>query len=145
VDGSAELCRLAAANIGQPVVCCDFREYAPEKPLIGIWASASLLHLTPEEISGVVSRLAGHLIPGGCFYMSFKYGTFSGERDGRFYTDMDETSLKRLLDGIPALSLIRQKVSEDVRPEHAGEKWLNAFCKEGKVYHIESASCLKSL
>ena len=129
VDGSTELCRLAAEAIGQPVVCCDFREYEPQEPLIGIWASASLLHLTPEEISSVVSRLGGHLVPGGCFYMSFKYGTFSGERDGRFYTDMDEAFLRRLLDGIPALSLIRQKITEDVRPGHAGEKWLNAFCR----------------
>ena len=129
VDGSMELCRLAAETIGQPVMCCDFREYEPEEPLTGVWASASLLHLTPEEISGVVSRLAGHLIPGGCFYMSFKYGTFSGKRDGRFYMDMDETSLKKLLDGIPALSLISQKVTEDVRQSHAGEKWLNTFCE----------------
>ena len=141
VDGSSELCKFAAENIGQPVVCCDFREYEPEETLVGIWACASLLHLTQEEISGVVSRLAGHLVPGGCFYMSFKYGTFSGERDGRFYTDMDETSLKRLLDGIPALSLIRQRVTEDVRPGHAGEKWLNAFCEKRKVYHIEAAPC----
>ncbi|MBQ9527144.1 MAG: class I SAM-dependent methyltransferase [Fretibacterium sp.] len=129
VDGSAELCRLAAETIGQPVVCCDFREYEPEGLLIGIWASASLLHLTPEEISGVVSRLAGHLNPGGCFYMSFKYGTFSGERDERFYTDLDETSLKGLLDDIPSLSLIRQKITDDVRPDHSGEKWLNVFCR----------------
>ncbi len=129
VDGSAELCRLAAETIGQPVVCCDFREYEPEGSLIGIWASASLLHLTPEEISAVVSRLAGHLPPGGCFYMSFKHGAFFGERDGRFYTDLDETSLKGLLDGIPSLSLIRQKITDDVRPDHSGEKWLNAFCR----------------
>ena len=130
VDGSTELCRLAAEIIGQPIVCRDFREYAPEKPLVGIWACASLLHLIPEEISGVVSRLAGHLTPEGCFYMSFKYGTFSGERDGRFYTDMNEASLKKLLDDIPALSLIRQKVTKDVRLGHSGEKWLNAFCKK---------------
>ena len=130
VDGSTELCRLAAEIIGQPIVCRDFREYAPEKPLVGIWACASLLHLTPDEISGVVARLAGHLIPGGCFYMSFKYGTFSGKRDGRFYTDMNEASLKKLLDDIPALSLIRQKVTKDVRLGHSGEKWLNAFCKK---------------
>ena len=133
VDGSAELCRLAAETIGQPVMCCDFREYEPEEPLTGVWASASLLHLTPEEISGVVSRLAGHLTPGGCFYMSFKHGTFAGERDGRFYTDLDETSLKGLLDGIPSLSLIRQKMTEDVRPDHSGEKWLNAFCRRDEV------------
>lgn len=61
--------------------------------------------------------------------MSFKYGTFSGKRDGRFYMDMDETSLKKLLDGIPALSLISQKVTEDVRQSHAGEKWLNTLCE----------------
>ncbi|MCR5347176.1 MAG: methyltransferase domain-containing protein [Fretibacterium sp.] len=127
VDGSAELCRLAAANIGQPVLCCDFREYEPREPLAGIWASASLVHLMAEEIGGVVSRIAGPLVSGGCFYMSFKYGTFSGERDGRFYTDMDETSLKKLMDSIPSLSLTRQKITEDVRPGHSGEKWLNAF------------------
>ena len=127
VDGSPELCRLAAKNIGQPVVCCDFREYEPEEPLIGIWASASLLHLTAEEIRSVVARLAERLLPGGCFYMSFKYGTFSGKRDGRFYTDMDETSILKLLDDVPALSLTRQKVSSDVRPGHSGEKWLNVF------------------
>lgn len=31
VDGSTELCRLAAKNIGQSIVCCDFREYEPER------------------------------------------------------------------------------------------------------------------
>nr|MCR4818043.1 methyltransferase domain-containing protein [Fretibacterium sp.] len=129
VDGSSELCRLASEVIGQPVVCCDFRKYEPEVPLAGIWASASLLHLTAKETGDVAARLAERLVPGGCFYMSFKYGTSSGERDGRFYTDMDETSLRRLLDGIPALSLIRQKITDDVRPEHSGEKWLNVFCR----------------
>ena len=79
--------------------------------------------------SAELCRLAGHLNPGGCFYMSFKYGTFSGERDERFYTDLDETSLKGLLDDIPSLSLIRQKITDDVRPDHSGEKWLNVFCR----------------
>ncbi len=67
-----ELFCLAAETIGQPVMCYDFREYEPEELLIGVWASASLLHLTPEEISSAVSCLAVHLVPGGCFYMSFK-------------------------------------------------------------------------
>lgn len=65
--------------------------------------------------------------------MSFKYGTFSGERDGRFYTDMDETSILKLLDGVPSLSLTRQKVSGDVRPGHSGEKWLNVFCERREL------------
>jgi len=128
VDGSAEMCKLAEKNIGQSVIYSDLREYKPETPVAGIWANASLLHLTREEIKDNVIRLTKHLLPVGCFYMSFKYGNFSGERDGCFYTDFDETSLTKMLYDIPSLSLVRYTISEDVRPNHSGEKWLNVFC-----------------
>ena len=88
VDGSEELCKLAEEYIQQPVVCSDFLDYKPEETFDGIWACASLLHLTEEECHIVVDRLSKNLKPGGCFYMSFKMGEFEGERDGRFYRDV---------------------------------------------------------
>lgn len=130
VDGSQELCRLAAEYIGQPVICAIFQEYEPEGLFDGIWACASLLHLTQDEAKAVMKKLAAALKEKGVFYVSFKYGTFSGERNGRFFTDMDESSFDALLEDIPQLAIDREYITEDVRPGREAEKWLNVFLKK---------------
>ena len=61
--------------------------------------------------------------------MSFKYGTFSGERNGRFFTDMTEDILHVVLSGITGLELVDVAITDDVRPTRAHEKWLNAYFK----------------
>ena len=38
----------------------------------------------------------------GIIYLSFKYGDFEGERNGRYFTDMTEDSLEKLLMEFPA-------------------------------------------
>ena len=65
----------------------------------------------------------------GVFYVSFKYGTFSGERNGRYFTDMDESSFDTMLQDIPELVIEREYITEDVRPGREAEKWLNVFLK----------------
>ena len=80
VDGSEELCRLAEAFTGHPVIHSTFQEFRPGESYDGIWACASLLHLPKEEIVRVIERLSPFLREGGVFYMSFKYGSFSGEQ-----------------------------------------------------------------
>ena len=65
----------------------------------------------------------------GVFYVSFKYGTFSGERNGRYFTDMDESSFDTMLQDIPELVIDREYITEDVRPGRAMENWLNVFLK----------------
>ena len=93
VDGSEELCRLAEDFTGQPVICSTFQEFRPGETYDGIWACASLLHLPKEEIIRVIERLSPFLREGGVFYMSFKYGSFSGERNGRYFTDLTEQDM----------------------------------------------------
>ena len=127
IDGSSELCKIATKNIGQNVICATFQEYVPDQMLDGIWACASLLHLEEADIKSVMQKLTKKLNEGGCFYVSFKYGTFTGERNGRFFTDMTEESLQKLLKEIPELKVQEQFISEDVRPGRSAEKWLNAF------------------
>ncbi len=132
VDGSEELCRFAEQFIGQPVICSTFREYTPGTSFDGIWACASLLHLGgKDEIASVMAKMAAHLKPGGCFYVSFKYGDFSGERNGRYFTDMTEASLAETVRGIPSLRVDRLLVTADARPGRDSEKWLNAFLVKG--------------
>ena len=131
VDGSQELCRLASEYIGQPVICTTFQEYEPEGLFDGIWACASLLHLGLDEVEVVIKKLAAALKEDGVFYVSFKYGDYSGERNGRYFTDMDEGSFNTMLQDIPELVVDREYITEDVRPGREAEKWLNVFLKKG--------------
>jgi hypothetical protein len=83
--------------------------------------------LTPEDIKTVMNRLKDYLNKGGVFYVSFKYGDFSGERNGRFFTDYTEDNFNELLNEIPGLEIERTYVSSDVRPGRAAERWLNVY------------------
>lgn len=130
VDGSPELCDLASAFIGQQVICSDFRNFEPKETFDGIWACASLLHLPKEDIQSVIEKLAEHLTEAGCFYLSFKYGTFSGERNGRYFTDMTEKTFGEMIKDIPSVEIIDQFLTTDARPGRSDEKWLNVFLKK---------------
>lgn len=127
IDGSKELCKLASEYIGQAVKCVYFQDYIPTNCADGIWACASLLHLHYDDIKAVVSRLANYLNKDGCFYMSFKYGDYEGERNGRFFTDMNEDRLVDVLTGT-GLRIDSMYISQDVRPGRENEKWINVFC-----------------
>ena len=61
----------------------------------------------------------------GIIYVSFKYGDFEGERNGRYFTDMTEESMLDLLKGIPELKVEKQWVTGDVRAGRGDERWLN--------------------
>lgn len=94
----------------------------------GIWACASLLHVSSKILKNVFTKCAVALKSGGIMYASFKYGNFEGDRNGRFYLDLDENSLLDLISGT-GLDIIETTISEDVRPEKK-EKWLNAIIRK---------------
>lgn len=125
VDGAQALCARAAAYLGQEVVCARFEDYQPEGSFDGIWACASLLHLPAPEIARVLARLAPHLSRDGWLYASFRYGSASGERGGRYFTDLTEASLRALLVQVPELHLAATSLTQDTR--HRSQPWLNAY------------------
>ena len=129
VDGSPELCQHAEKVIGQPVICATFQEYEPSETFDGIWACASLLHLPYAEIAPVLKKLADHLSPDGCLYLSFKYGDFEGVRNGRYFTDMTEERFAMILHEISSVSLIEEFITTDVRPGRE-EKWWNGLIRK---------------
>ena len=103
-----------------------FEDFAWEHPFEGIWACASLLHVSEPDLPGVINRLAAHLTSGGALYLSFKLGTGERDKDGRRFTDMTEDSLATLLDGSGALDQPDIWQSRDCRPDRACEMWVNA-------------------
>ena len=64
--------------------------------------------------------------------MSFKYGKFSGYRDGRYYLDMDEETLGVLLSNISGFGIEEVWVSEDVQKRQ--EQWLNVLLRKVDEY-----------
>ena len=132
VDGSKELCQIASEFTGEAAICSSFQEYEPNRFFDGIWACSSLLHLDKKDLRNAIIKYSKHLSEGGQFYMSFKYGTFNGERNGRFFTDMDEDNMQKLMDDIPGLLLRERFITNDVRPGRGNERWINViYEKEG--------------
>ena len=126
LDGSAAICAKATELLDQPVICCEFQNYKAFAQYDGIWACASLLHLTENELNPVLYQLIKSIKPNGVLYMSFKYGDQAEERNGRWFTDMNERRLTNVMKLFRQVNMIEQWVSEDVRLDRS-EKWLNAI------------------
>ena len=130
IDGSVELCKLASEYTGIEVKHMYFHELSEVEKYDGIWACSSILHLSVSELKGVMQKMEKALKPNGIIYTSFKYGTFSGERNGRFFTDMTEDTFAELLEEISGLSIEEQWVTSDVRPGRGEERWLNIMLRK---------------
>ncbi|MBQ7433076.1 MAG: methyltransferase domain-containing protein [Lachnospiraceae bacterium] len=130
VDGSEKMCKLAGAYTGIKVKHQRFQELSEVERYDGIWACASILHLPMEELSMVLGRMAAALKKHGVIYTSFKYGTFAGVRNGRYFTDMTEASFAELLRDIDGLTVEEQWTTWDVRPGRGEEKWLNLILRK---------------
>lgn len=129
IDGSAELCALASEYTKIPVRCLLFQEWNEREVYDGTWACSSLLHLTYWELDDVLNRIENALKPQGILYMSFKYGVFEGERNGRYFLDFTEEKMDQLLKNHTGLRLLRSFRTEDVRPDRK-EEWLNLFLQK---------------
>ena len=77
-----------------------------------------------------MKNISSMLKIGGYFYLSFKYGDFEGERNGRYFTDMTEEKFKELIKDIKEYKLIEKHITEDVRASRENEKWLNVILKK---------------
>lgn len=130
IDGSEELCRLASEYTGVPVRHMLFQELDEEDVYDAIWACSSILHLPYDELKSVLCKMSQALKQSGIVYTSFKYGTFEGERNGRYFTDMTEEKFEKLLEEVKAFQIEEQWISSDVRPDRGDEKWLNLILRK---------------
>ncbi|MCR4691281.1 MAG: NUDIX domain-containing protein, partial [Lachnospiraceae bacterium] len=131
VDGSAKICRAASEYTGIDVRCMDFFDLTDEETYDGIWACASILHVERSRIPELLKVLQKALKQKGALYLSFKYGDHNGLRDGRHFTDLDESGFRELWDhafgkepGRDGLVIIDEWRSEDVR-RGKNVQWLN--------------------
>lgn len=130
IDGSKELCKLASRYTGIEVRRMFFQELSAVSEYDGIWACSSILHLTREELAEVMRKMSIALKPNGIIYTSFKYGTFEGERNGRYFTDMTEETFADFIKDIKELQTEEAWISSDARPGRSEEKWLNLILRK---------------
>ncbi len=128
-DGSEEMVKTAMKITGIPVKKMLFSELDEEGKYDGIFACASILHVPSKELPDIISRMRRAVKKGGVLYVSFKYGTFEGIRNGRYFTDQTEDSLKTILDEVGGLEIISTGITGDARPGREDEKWLNVLLR----------------
>ncbi len=130
IDGSKTMCVFATKFTGINVSQLNFLDFNEKNQYNGIWACSSILHLDSEELLIVLKKIAAALKPNGIFYTSFKYGTFEGERNGRFFNDMNEEKFHQFSKQIDSLKMYEKWITEDARADRKNEKWFNIICKK---------------
>lgn len=130
MDGSIELCRAASEYTGIHVKRILFQELDDVEKYDGIWACASILHVKKTELPDIIRKMSLATKENGIIYISFKYGDYEGEKNGRYFTDMTEISMKELLVDFPELKVEKQWITGDVRADRGDERWLNMILRK---------------
>lgn len=133
VDGSSEMCRIAGEYTGIPIRQMLFQELDTVDTYDGIWACASILHLSRSELTDVFHRMAAALRKNGMIYASFKYGSFEGERNGRYFTDFTESDFTEFVGRISELVIQEMWITGDVRSGRGEERWLNTILQKSAI------------
>lgn len=127
LDASAELVNYTYQLTGiRPIHASFYDMTLEERYFDAVWACASLLHIPYEHLVGIIKKIEKYLKSNGILYVSFKFGTFEGMRNGRYFTDMTEDRMENLMRDAGKFQRIRQWISEDIRPDRT-EHWLNVI------------------
>lgn len=135
IDGSKELCLIAKEYTKIDIKHMLFMELDEVEKYDGIWACASILHVKRNELPCIFQKMNRATKERGIIYVSFKYGDFEGERNGRYFTDMTESAIDKLLEDFPNLQIEKQWITSDVRADRGDERWLNMILRKSNTYY----------
>ncbi|MDA3847753.1 MAG: class I SAM-dependent methyltransferase [Vallitaleaceae bacterium] len=129
MDGSEAMIAHCRQWLDEKAVCATFESFHTEEKYDGIWASASFLHVEEKDMPVTITKFLGFLKPSGIFYLSYKVGDHSYEKDGRHYTCYTNESLKALMDSIPSVIVLELTTTSDERAGRSNELWLNLIIR----------------
>lgn len=128
IDPSENFCNHAKAIGLTNIYCVGVEQMSFDRLFDGIWACASLLHIPYRNLKKAFDRCYAALNENGIIYCSFKYGFYEGNRDGRYYTDLNEELFQNVIQGT-GFKILNISITEDVRPERHN-LWLNVIMKK---------------
>lgn len=133
IDASKGIAKQAKEQFGIGVEILRIEEIPFDSEFDGVWASASLLHLSGSLLLNGLERLSEALRIGGVLYSSFKQGESGEWRNGRFFQDMSEANLRELIRGTDSLRLLEIWDSQGLATEHSSPVlWKNFLAKKVK-------------
>lgn len=122
---------------GQKVVQMRFQELYFANVFDGIWANASLLHVSYDELPDVLRRLHHALKLSGVLYVSFKQGKHYRQVEDRHFYDQDLVTFEPFVRGL--FTSLDSWNSEDTGMAANDSKlWFHMLLK--KVVKVEKAS-----
>ncbi len=126
-DQSKALAQKACELTGLNVLAESFLSMEiPEKSQDAIWACASLLHVSFDDLPKTFDHMANWLKASGVFYCSFKYGDAEKKRGERSFTDMNEARLNEVIKNT-SLNIKSTWITDDRRKGREDERWFNAL------------------
>lgn len=128
-DACPELVTLARQYSGVAVRQMSFADVDAVEKYDGIWCCASLLHVPWAGLPAIMNRLVRALKPVGICYASFKYGDSERKKEGRRFTDMNESRLEALLNTVPEVKPIEVWMTQDRRADR-NDIWINTLLKK---------------
>lgn len=128
LEPSPALSLYAKNYSGAQVIQSRIEDFRTTEKFNGIWACASLLHIPSRDLAEVFQKIEGLLTEEGVLFASFKYGDFEGIRNDRYFTNMTEESLSKVVNE-SSLNIKEMWVTRDLRETREDEKWLNIIAK----------------
>lgn len=129
MDGSKQICEEAEKLLKQSVLNLNFSEIDFEEEFDGIWACASLLHVSKNDIEDVLNKLYDSLKKNGILYASFKYGESEHVVDEKLYNDYNEDALQALFLKT-SFNIKEIFVTQDNVPGRISPKWINIIVQK---------------
>lgn len=129
IEPSPRLAHLAHeySGVGCEVVKVQDMTFAGE--FDGVWACASLLHLSKGELSDALNRMRVALVPGGVLFASIQSG--QGEQpaaDGRFYAYYNREEFLRAVQAV-GFRVHDSWITDDSLPNRPLVRWINVLAR----------------
>ncbi len=125
VDASEKMVDLARSYSSADIRLMNFNEINWLDKFDGIWACASLLHISSNAFLKVGKKLYSALKNNGVIYMSFKAGEGNYKKDGRFFQCYNKNKIQKLIKEVGFSNEGNIWITKDVRSGREEEKWLN--------------------
>lgn len=132
IDGSKEMCKLATTLLQKEVKQINFLDMNYKNEFDGIFACASLLHLSQEDLLIVLKKISNALKQNGILYTCFKYGENTRIDNGRFYNDITEEKFISLCNNVNELKILKSWITQQYKSD---TKFINFIIRK-KVKNI---------
>lgn len=133
IEPAIELAKLAKNYTKHDILNIGIEDISFQNKFHGVWACASLLHLSYDKISIALKKIHKALLPNGILFISVKYGEKEEIRNGRFFCDYTQEKFETLNYKKLGFELIKYHNSGDNRDNRDQEKWLTVILKKKSI------------